>query len=682
MKKIKNEMIKSFIFSGLGLILLLFILYKSITSFIVDQEIQKARLLAHTLVYTREYLANVAPYVEIKDQKFHPFSLTPAYAVSRIALMIQKNEKIYVKQTSDRYRNPNNKPNEYEIYAINFFKNHPDAKEFFQIHNGHKFISYEHLFYAYPLKIEKSCLKCHGPKNEISKPLLEKLEKIYGNRAFGYKLGEIRGIISIKIPFNEIKHKVDLLFMRLSFLLLFLYLLGIVLFMKINKLIFKDIKNINTYLQNNLSKNIYRPFKKKLHFYEFEIIKKEINNAVISLKTYQKKIYKSLYYNELTGLPNRKKLLSLIRKTEYPIILLDIDSFKEINYYYGEKVADEIIKKVAERLKNYRVFHIKIDEFAILKEKNITQEEIYNFTKHLIKKLEEPYIVDDYSIVIKFRAGIAFTKRTFTRALSALDATRFLNKDIAFCSEAEKIRESYQEHLIWLKKLKVAIEHQKIVPYYQPIMDKEGKICKFEALVRLIDENNEVISPYFFLEVAKKSRLYFEITKQVIEKTFDKFNNLEYEFSINLSTLDMENDYIKEFIIDKLSSFKDPKRVSFEIVESEDIKNSKNAYKFVKELKKFGCKILIDDFGSGYANFDYLLSLGADGLKIDGSLIKNILIDKNSQIIVKTIVNFAKEVNMQVIAEFVENKETYDYLKTLEVDCFQGYYFSPPKEDI
>jgi len=675
-------MIQALIISGIGLILILYILYKSITSFILDQEIQKARLLAHTLVYTREYLSNVAPYVEIKDKNFHPFSLTPAYAVGRIAVLIQKKENIYVKQTSDKYRNLENKPNVYEIYAINFFKNHPDATEFFQIHNGHKFITYEHLFYAYPLKIEKSCLKCHGPKNTVPKSLLEKLIKFYGDRAFGYKLGEIRGIISIKIPFNEIKYKIDLLFLKLSFFLLFLYLLGIILFMKINKLIFNDIKDINTYLQNNLSKNIYRPFKNKLHFYEFEIIKKEINNTVKSLKNYQKQLYKNLYYNGLTGLPNRKKLFLIIKKSEYPIILLDIDSFKEINYYYGEKVADEIIKKVATRLKNYRVFHIKIDEFAVLTKKSVSRDDLYEFTKNLIKHLEEPYDINDYTIFLKFRAGIAYQRRTFMMSLLALDATKFLNKDIVFDDEVEKIIETYKKHLVWLKKLKVAIEQRKIVPYYQPIMDKEGNVCKFEALVRLIDENNEVISPYFFLDIAKKSRLYFDITKQMIEKAFEKFDNLDCEFSINLSTLDMENSDIKEFILDRLSLFKDPKRISFEIVESEDIKNSKNAYKFVKELKKFGCKILIDDFGSGYANFDYLLSLGADGLKIDGSLIKNILIDKNSQIIVKTIVNFAKEVNMQVIAEFVENKETYDYLKTLGVDCFQGYYFSPPKEDI
>lgn len=328
------------------------------------------------------------------------------------------------------------------------------------------------------------------------------------------------------------------------------------------------------------------------------------------------------------------------------------------------------------------MFHIKIDEFAVVVKKSISKEEIYEFTKELIKNLEKPYEIDDYMIFLKFRAGIAYQKRTFMMSLLALDATKILNKDIVFDDEAEKIMESYKKHLVWLKKLKVAIENKKLVPYYQPIFDKNKNICKYEVLVRLIDEDNQVISPYFFLDIAKKSKLYFDITKQVIQKAFKKFENTDCEFSINLSSLDMENEDIKKFIMEKLVSFNNPKRISFEVVESENIKNSKNACVFIKELKKFGCKILIDDFGSGYGNFDYLLSLDADVVKIDGSLIKNILEDKNSQIVVKTMINFTKKVNMQIIAEFVENKEIFEYLKTLGVDCFQGYYFSPPKEDI
>jgi len=128
--------------------------------------------------------------------------------------------------------------------------------------------------------------------------------------------------------------------------------------------------------------------------------------------------------------------------------------------------------------------------------------------------------------------------------------------------------------------------------------------------------------------------------------------------------------------------FPDKNRINFEVVEDENIRDLVGANEFLKELKKEGCKISIDDFGSGYANFDYLLNLNADIVKIDGSLIKNILTDKHSEVIVNTIVTFTKEANRKIVAEFVENKEIFNKLKSMGIDYFQGYYFSAPIKDI
>jgi EAL domain-containing protein (putative c-di-GMP-specific phosphodiesterase class I)/GGDEF domain-containing protein len=682
MKTIKKEMIKVFIISAFGLLGLLYLLYREVTNFIIDQEVQKARLLAHSLVYTRKYLASVSPYVEIKSKTFHPFALTPAYTVKEIASLIEKNEKIFIKQTSDKYRDPDNKPNEYELSVIKYFKTHPDAKDFFAVHDKHDNITTEHLFYAYPLKVKKDCLKCHGNVNQIPKPIYEKLVSLYGNRAFNYKIGDIRGIISVKIPFYSIKSKITSIFVKVALVMIILYGFGVALFFRIYGLTVSDIRKVMKYLQEKLSFNKYERFTDEMHFAEFDEIKKALNKTAASLQKYQEELSKSLYINPLTDLPNRRKMLEDLAKRKVPIILLDIDSFKEVNYFYGEKIADEVVKSVAERLKDFNPYHLKVDQFGILYDKEISKEGIYELTKNLIKELEKPYIIGDNTIILKFRAGISYSKKDFMSAISALDATKILSKDIVFCSEAAQIREKYKQHLIWIKKIKWALANDKIVPFFQPIVDKNKKICKYETLVRLIDEDEKVISPYFFLEIAKKSRFYFEITKEVIRKAFEEFEEKECEFSVNITTMDMESEEIREFIISYVKKFKNPHRINFEIIESEDVKKSKRAFEFIKELKKHGCKIAIDDFGSGYANFDYLLSLGADVVKIDGSLIKDILSNKNSQIIVKTIVNFAKEVNMQTIAEYVENEEIFEYLKDLGVDCYQGYFYSPPKEKI
>jgi EAL domain-containing protein (putative c-di-GMP-specific phosphodiesterase class I) len=201
-------------------------------------------------------------------------------------------------------------------------------------------------------------------------------------------------------------------------------------------------------------------------------------------------------------------------------------------------------------------------------------------------------------------------------------------------------------------------------------------------LVRLIDEDGKVISPFLFLEVAKKSRLYLEITKKVINKAIEKILEKNISVSINLTLEDIEEKYMREFIMNKLSLLNDKSKVTFEVVESEDVRENELVKKFLAEIKLTGALIYIDDFGSGYSNFDYLIKLQPDGVKIDGSLIKNILEDRNSQIIVKTIVSFAKEMNIKTIAEFVENEEIFEYLKSLDIDYYQGYYFSPPKADI
>lgn len=671
-------MIFTFILSGVGLIFVLLVLYKAVSFFLIQQEIQKARLLAHTLVYTRDYLATLAPYVKLTNKHFHPFSITPAYTVSKISTIIATKEHMYVKQTSDKYRDIKNKPNQEELKAIEFFKKHKNKEELHYLNSEHS----EYIFYAYPLKIEKSCLKCHGLVKNIPKDLYKKLVKYYGNRAFGYKPEEIRGIIAIRIPFEIVRKEIDNLFHKIAFVILIIYILGVILFLKINSLILRDINEINSFLENNLVKGIYKPFRKKLFFRDFDLLKRALNNTVQTFKKFKKEIYNNFYYDFLTNLPNRKKLNDLLNKKDFIIALFDIDDFREINYYYGEELADLLIKKVAKRFGKFRVFHIKIDEFAVILEYKDSENEIRNEVKKILNELEKPYVIDDFVIYVKFRAGVAYEQKDLMSAIMALDVTKMLKKDIVFDGEAKEFRKKFKTHLQYLQKLKIAIEKDKIVPYFQPIVDQEKRVCKYEALVRLIDEEGNVVSPFFFLDVAKKSRLYYELTKIMIDKTFNKFKNTDINFSINLTTLDLENDFTREYIIEKIRKFKNGERIGFEIVESEDIRNSQKALEFIKTVKSFGCKILIDDFGSGYANFDYLLSLGADGIKIDGSLIKNILKDENSQIIVKTIVSFAKEVNMQVIAEFVENNEIFEYLKSLEIDCYQGYFFSPPKDNI
>jgi EAL domain-containing protein (putative c-di-GMP-specific phosphodiesterase class I)/GGDEF domain-containing protein len=681
-RKIKNEILSIFIISGIGLVLILTISYIAINNFIIEQKLQEARLVAHTLFYTGGYLSNVAPNVKLKSDKVDPFILTSAYCINQIALIIKKNENFIVRQVSDRYRNRSNRPDSNELEAIEYFKKNPDVKEYYKFYKDSNITNSKELQYYYPLKITKNCLKCHGPVEKIPKQLYKRIVKLYGKTAFDYKLGDIRGVIAVKVPLQQAQMATIDLFLKIVLFIVLIYFIGIYFFLKVNRKILKDIEKINLHFEKYFSRHIFKLLKGRLNYQEFEDMKQILNRSVKSIKEYQKETYFRFYYNPMTNLPNRKKLMNTLENDHSSaIILIDVDQFKELNFYYGEEVADKLIVEMAKRLYNNRLFHIKIDEFVILKESD-SKEEIYDYTVKLLKKIEEPYYIDNNEIYIKTRAGISFSKKTFISAISALDATRILNKDIAFCSEAQAVRDKYKDHLIWLKKIRSALNDGRIKPFFQPIVNREGKIVKYEALVRLIEEDGKIISPFFFLNIAKRSRLYFEITKVVIKQSFSRFKNEEFEVSINLSIKDLADMEIREFILEQVREFPDKGRINFEVVEEEDIKDLKEAKEFLVVLKNEGCKISIDDFGSGYANFDYLLSLNADIVKVDGSLIKNILNDKHSEIIVNTIITFAKKANREIVAEYVENEEIFNKLKSMGIDYFQGYYFSAPLQNI
>jgi EAL domain-containing protein (putative c-di-GMP-specific phosphodiesterase class I) len=198
-------------------------------------------------------------------------------------------------------------------------------------------------------------------------------------------------------------------------------------------------------------------------------------------------------------------------------------------------------------------------------------------------------------------------------------------------------------------------------------------------LVRLEDDD-KLISPYFFLDISKKTKHYTNITKTMIKKTFEMFKDRDVEFSINLTIQDILNEQIKIYLFEMIESYNMGNRVIFEIVESESIQNFQDVINFINEVRYFGCKIAIDDFGTGYSNFEYLLKIKADYIKIDGSMIKNIDTDTDAQIVVSTIVDFAKKMGVKTIAEFVENEAIYNKIVELGVDYSQGYYFSTPKD--
>lgn len=391
----------------------------------------------------------------------------------------------------------------------------------------------------------------------------------------------------------------------------------------------------------------------------------------------------------LTGFDNRYKLNADIKNSKNPALaIINIDNFSQVNDFYGHEIGDEIIKKLGLEISRAMcvncctLYHLQGDEYVLFNA-DIEKEYFTSIIKDIVEKISSaPLAIYDEDLVLNFTTAISFESwdKILTTADMALKVARKNDIDFLLYSEEISLNSEYENNIKWTKKIKYALENDNIVPVFQPIVSNFGKERKkYEALVRLEDKG-KLVSPYFFLEISKKTKHYSQITKTMIQKTFTMFKDQDVEFSINLTIQDILNAQIKEYIFEMVQSYNLGERVVFEIVESESIQNFQDVIGFINEVRRFGCKIAIDDFGTGYSNFEYLLKIKADYIKIDGSMIKNIDKDTDAQIVVATIVDFAKKMGVKTVAEFVENEAIYNKVVELGVDYSQGYYFCVPKD--
>lgn len=410
------------------------------------------------------------------------------------------------------------------------------------------------------------------------------------------------------------------------------------------------------------------------------------------IKEKTEELEKQYFIDTLTGLENRNKLIKDLSVGKYnKLVIIDIKSFNDINDFYGNTIGDEVLKSFSELINlyctqnNLKGYRINSDIFAIANNEGVKEEfiEKIKLLQHIINN--KCLFYEEVKIFITVTMGVALEEESlFEKAEMALNYAKKNRNFFQEYKEELNIYEGIKENIIWTKRIRDAISEDRIVPFFQPIVNNSsGTIEKFEALIRMIDKKNgKIISPYFFLDIAKKSGLYKELTVIMLEKTFEVLNKTNYEISINLLFQDIINSEIRTLIIDKLEKANDPKKVVFEIVESEGIENFNEVTEFIREIKKYGSKIAIDDFGTGYSNFSYLMKLNVDYIKIDGSIIKNIHKDKSAELVTKTIVTFAKELGIETVAEFVSDEEIYNKIKELNIDYSQGYYFSEPKYNI
>ncbi|MBP7769606.1 MAG: EAL domain-containing protein [Aliarcobacter sp.] len=412
-----------------------------------------------------------------------------------------------------------------------------------------------------------------------------------------------------------------------------------------------------------------------------------IRNDITSLFEKDKLIYEQ-FTDELTFLPNRQKLLNDLKKLINPkLAIINIDRFKDINNSYGIEIGDKILKSVANKLltfksTNFNVYRISGDIFAFMTFGNSQIKDLYQTCINLNTLCEkESFIIEDNSFDISFTIGIADTnKKLLTHAEVALYWAKKANTAIGIFDEQMPIYKELKKNIELTKEIKQALKDDNILIYAQEIINNKTKNKKYEVLMRLRLPNGQILSPFVFLEHAKKARLYPLITNKIIEKSCEYFKDKDTDFSINLMIEDIKNHKTVNYLFSKLVETKVSNRVILEIVESEGIEKFEEVKDFIRKAKSLGCQVAIDDFGTGYSNFEYIIRLNVDYLKIDGSLIKNIHINNNIKLTVSTIVNFAKILGIKTVAEYVHCQEVQDIVESLEIDFSQGYLFHEPEQ--
>ncbi len=405
----------------------------------------------------------------------------------------------------------------------------------------------------------------------------------------------------------------------------------------------------------------------------------------------RRELRKHTYTDANTGLPNRLKFLKDKQKIDpnqgATLILINIDSFQNTNNFYGHTFGDHFLNIIAQWLNanlppvEASLYKFESDIYAIFIKGSFSDYNLKKYLKKLSLKVTKDRIMcDDVEIDTTLSIGAVHAKKNLLKRAS-IACKEAKTKRLPYCvyeenshKEAEYLHNMQMNHI-----LKEALAKDFIIPFFQPILNLHTHtIEKYETLMRIQKENGEYYLPHEFLGVAKHSKIYSKLSMSLIQKAFETFQISSNSFSINLSYLDMTNIVTTTFILEKLEEFNVGPWVIFEILESEGIENYDAVLGFIEKVKAYGAKIAIDDFGSGYSNFERISELRVDFIKIDGSLIKNI--DKNDEmkIIAKTIVTFAKELGIQTIAEYVHSAEILACVKEIGIDYAQGFYIGKP----
>ncbi len=410
--------------------------------------------------------------------------------------------------------------------------------------------------------------------------------------------------------------------------------------------------------KNNQISNILHEWK------EINCMNKEMSDII------KYKIDKEIHLYDklcLIKVDNADLLLSYIGAENYNLHFSN--ELKQLFGYLNNNKISEIIK----------VYRIDWDT-VILVNKPETREEEFMELIHKIHKEFRYKISNDLKLPILARFVIVLNENNMLNiAISELKDMKNAQKHLVITKNSNYLPTNTTIEFKMINIIHWAIENDGVIPHYQGIYDTHEKcVDKYESLMRIIDKNNVVYYPNEFMEIAKKYRMYSQLSEIMVKKVILDVEKYNMIVSINISAFDINSSDFRNELFELLNNRKSKSLLIFEILEDELFLENTILKEFLNEIDKFGVKIAIDDFGSGYSNWLDIAKISPHFIKINGDIIKKLNESYQNKMVLESIIFLAKKINACIVAEHVENIEILNSLKDYNIDLLQGFYYAKP----
>jgi diguanylate cyclase (GGDEF)-like protein len=665
-------------------------------------------MMATRRVYQEQFIASGLPVTDAT------IGFLPAHSFSHISRDFANwnSNGIIFNNVSDVPRNPKNQADKFEIAAIDWFRANPAASERMTDIVTEQGVGY--LLFTAPIRIEPFCLKCHGDRAAAPASIRNRY-----STAYNYKVGDIRGVASIRIPSEKFEERVfrlwigQLIKSLVGYATIFLAL-GLILDRLVIRRLLR-LKNSAQHIANGeygtrITQELEtRPAKQD----EIGELAVTFNRMAEKVQNREAEIFNLAYYDPLTNLPNRRLLMDRLNQALIAsgrsqafgaLLIIDLDQFKTLNDTQGHDIGDQLLIAVAQRLtENVRqddtVSRPGGDEFVVIldnlsPDETAAAQQAEMIAEKIRAALNQSYQLAGVEQMHESTASIGMTlfqghdnstdvllKQADVALYQAKDSgrnkVRFFNPDMQAAINSRTALES---------ALRQALNKNELQLYYQPQVDQLGRIIGAEALLRWQRPGIGMVSPAAFIPLAEESGLILPIGDWVLQTACAQLTawagndqTRDLQLSINVSARQFHQaEFVGQIASCLARSGINPTRLKLELTESIVLDNVEEVIQRMQKLRNLGISFSMDDFGTGYSSLSYLKRLPLDQLKIDQSFVRDISIDFNDAAIVRAILAMSQSLGLKVIAEGVETPAQHEFLLANGCLTFQGYLFGKP----